>query len=410
MKRTVINAAYMDKVLPPMPEAFAENTEQMLRQMAAQEEKIVKKKLSSGLVLAVILLLVLASVALAALNWGSKELLTRQDEAGNPMANEAMVALIQPVGEKYASEALSVEIIDAIYDGRSVTVAWTVKNRLDTPIFLICNQSFGGGAPGESSGRNDTHLFIQAGETLQCGISSSLLDNITYDHDTCAVTLDFLVMTPLVPTAQRRTEGWRDDWDGTGLTDEEVAALMDEGVAVFDGDWPIQPGEQVIMGSTEDMFAERGIMEKADTLAVAFTVAKNAEVITGRVLEGLDTVDCGDYTLQLVQAELAPGSVVFLLEAHFETREAADRFHNERSTQQPLGLDIFKQEDGSAYFDWQNGMGSLSVTTIEPQAQPDGTWIWAVQARMTGFTDVSRVCTIIPKQKVTNDKIVVIFD
>ncbi len=390
MKKTVISADTLDRFLPPAPPAFEEKTLRMLRNLP-KEERIVKRKLSAGLVLALALILALAGLALAAINWGSRDFVTHTMPDGTAESSESVVSIIQPVGQTFESDTLRVDVIDAAYDGRYVVLAWTIQNKTDMPLYLTGYPSFNGEGDGAGGSNNVSNMFIQPGETRNAALSTTLVQNQTLDADTCEIKLRFIAMKPTGPIVERYPMDESGNYAREGLTDEEVNALLDAGNVVVEyGDWLVLSNRAPEDYATyEDLYAQAGVMEKVDALTVAFTLERNADVTVGKPL-GTQALDFGEFTLRLGKAEMTPGTVSLVVEAVFRDKAAADRH-----AAHPLTFPrfTFLNEDGKPFL---SGNWGIWETTERPVEQSDGTYVWGLTVEMMEFYRAPRQCRILP--------------
>lgn len=96
--------------------AMSKESENRLRQaLHSPQIRPAARRLSLRAVLVTALILALCGgIAVAATVWGS-EMLLRQPEGKT----------VLPVNESVQSEALKLEIIDAVFDGKAIALAWT---------------------------------------------------------------------------------------------------------------------------------------------------------------------------------------------------------------------------------------------------------------------------------------------
>lgn len=117
MKKIKIDKAYLDKALPPMPQAFEEDTRALLRALPTmQEEEIpVKRKSMTALVIAAVLLLVLACGALAS-QLGLLDFVPTYDKKTGTDVSGMLRDDIPLVGEQMKLATL--EAGEVFYDGQ----------------------------------------------------------------------------------------------------------------------------------------------------------------------------------------------------------------------------------------------------------------------------------------------------
>ncbi len=397
MKKVVIDKAYLDRALPPPPTDYEEEALAALRALAEHEEgTIVKRKLSVALVLGIALFLLLAGLALAAINWGSRAFITQTDQDGNARINEELAGIITPVDRVFESETLKVTVIDAAYDGASAVISWTVENKTkDQPVFLICDPTFNGVWDGIGHGKSISHMIIQPGEIITSALSTVLAEGEAADAPpACEIVLDIQALAvngPIVPLAY------------DALTDDEtIDKLIDEGNIVTDEDGSIWSGslkhsEQYKGKGFISYLLELGRLSQMETLKAYVAIALHASERKG-ASDPME-IPYGDFTIRFVEAVRTPNTVTILLDAVFPD-EATMKKHPihpiaKLQSYGSHGMLYFKDGDGNDYFgEDHSSTFSFGTAEREPVRQPDGTWTWRVIASSMDFVYADDVCRI----------------
>ena len=382
-----------------------------------------------SLLIAGLILALLCGVAVAAITWGSREYLTYTDEEGNQHVNEPLADLAQSISKTFEGSALRIDVVDAIFDSRSLILTWTMQNKqADRDIYLVLERPQGDEPwiSGQGSQHNVDGLFIHPGEVVLSGITT-LFDS-PVDKDTLRVAFSYAVLSP---TGEVVTMGGLDGVDGTNDEYETYRQRIDdlnaEGKLVLAPDGVIELGSGIPETAAGMAYAEMlvaaGKMERIETVEVSFTVESNADVKNllpdDQPIEedGGDNVhrmvksefspnaavfelpggqpiekDNGDYILRVVKAELSPNAAIFELERVFANREAAKRYapYYTKKAGPNWGFD-FQDEDNSWWFFTGSGGGPDA-----PVALADGTWVWAFEYSITELQSMPKTITIIP--------------
>ena len=350
-----------------------------------------------SLLVAALILVLLCGVAVAAITWGSREYLTYTDEEGQTHANETLLELAQPVTKTFEGAALRMDVVDAIFDGRSLVLTWTMQNKqTEGDLYLVMERPEGdepwlGGQGGQL---NADGLFVHPGEVVTSGITT-LFDS-PVDSDTLRVAFSYAV---LAPTGEVVSIGGLNGDGGTNDDDayrRRIDDLNAEGKLVLAPDGVIELGGSIPENAAEVAYAEllvaAGKMERVETVEVAFTVENNAEVKNLLPDSSPIEKDNGDYILRVIKAELSPNTATFELERVFESREAAERYSSYYTQKAgPNWSFDFQNEDNSMWYFSGSGGGSDA-----PVALPDGTWVWTYEFNITQLQSMPKTITIIP--------------
>lgn len=389
MKKTVINHAYMEKMLQPMPEGFEAQTLGLLadayRKTPTASPQLGRRRRMRTVWIAVALALLLAGVAVAAIHWGTRSFVSYTDAQGNLQANEPLLAHIQPVGETYAGETLDVSVIDAVYDGRSVVMTWTTHNRTDAPLYMVSVPTFNGEGDGAGMRTDMGCGLLAPGETKEHGLSSSLVQADSMDAESCVVSLHYVVLQPTGPVQS----SWADDPEQNYRRPEaELEALRVEGTLLIDGmtgeiEIPEALWAELEMLPYPDQLVQAGLMTPVETFEIVYTLEKQASIATASAGE---TIDYGAFSLRLLTAEKSLNTVTIRVEAIFPDERSAKKA--------PHQMLAYLNENGEDYFAGSN-VGYWRETE-EPQANPDGTWSWVYFATATDLAGQGDRCEISP--------------
>ena len=360
------------------------------------------------LLIAACILVVLCGVAYAAINWNSREYLTYTDEQGQTHTNEELISLAQPILKTFEGDALRVDIADAIFDGRSLVLTWTMQNKqTEGDLYLLLERAEGDSPSiffGSGGQRAVTEVFISPGETVSSGITTLFHEPV--DTDTFHVAFTYSVLKPLGEVVP--IDGiYYDDESNPEEQYDAYTRHIDELIA--QGKLPVTPDNTIALGSnypengdemsyTETLLAA-GTMELIEKVDVSFFIERNA-VIQDLLPGGMPVErDNGDYILRVVRAEITPHMAAIDLERVFQSQEAVERFapyYSFYSDSEEHGLlwDFdFVDETNSQWF--INGSGSMSSY---PNALPDGTWVWPCEYKME-VQHKPQVIKIIPQRE-----------
>jgi hypothetical protein len=355
-----------------------------------------------SLALAMALLMLLGGAALAASGWGSRLFLTREDGDGQPIVNEELVALAQPIGQVFEGDALRVEIIDAIYDGQSLTLTWTMQNKQSEGDLILLMEDNG---HLQRAGRemNVGKILLKPGETIQSGLVAAV--GAEAIGKTLDITLDYLVLAPQAEVMQVDFS----NLDGL-YGDAIVAAYQAEigrihtlgGIALsFDG--RIELLQSVYPPNLEgvtlaDALIADDKVTALETVPMQLTLAPSAAVKS--LLPGGQPVeqDNGDYLLRVTQVDYSPGTIRITLERVFKNRAALRKYEQYYRIKE--GQSIAKGFP-SWWYKFENADNTLSYAGTfgsvgSPTRQADFTWLWPYKATLTEWRGTLDSITIIP--------------
>lgn len=362
-------------------------------------QRTVRRFSARSLVLAALILALLCGVAVAAINWGSREFLSYTDMSGQVHANDTLINLAQPVGKTFEGSALRIDMVDAIFDGRSLIMTWTLQNKQsEGDVYLLLEQSQTGSAGliGQGGQRAADEIFISSGEVISSGMST-LFDS-TVDTDTLDVAFTYSVLAPKGEVVSIGAMSG-DEPDGDAAYEayaKKIDELNAEGKLVLAPDGVIELGsnypENAASMTRTELLVAAGKMELLETVEVSFTIDRNADVKSLLPDNQPIEQDNGDYILRVVKAELSANSATFELERVFQSQEAAERFapyYTEKLG--PYWGFAFEDETISDWF-FNGGGTNIGV----PEARTDGRWVWTYEASLTQLQSTPKTITIIP--------------
>ncbi len=373
--------------------------------LAILEEDEPVKKMKWQPLLIGLMIVALCGAALAAA-WGSRELITHTDMNGKTSVNEAMVELITPIGKTFENDQLKVEMVDAIFDGSSLVAAWTMTNKTQEDLYLLCDILMNGNYGGAGMRSRVDELFIKPGETIQSGFSCRTDDivfglpgNEATPADTCAVSMKFAafaakgeVVAFEIPMGE----------DGVSVSyTEAVDAIIEagnvpiapDGVIEFGSHYPKAPEN----ATRADLLEASGMMERRSDLAVEFEMEQSVKTLSG-LPDGKPVEQQNDgYTLRITRADITPNTATFTLERVFADEAAANAFakYFETDHGNPCWW-VFRFLDEQGSGDWTGNSGG-GTDTERPIKQDDGTYVWNYRASMTDIIRIPKTITIIPE-------------
>lgn len=369
---------------------------QMKRTLSAQQA--IRRPMRMAILIAAVLLLIFGA-ALATVHWSSRSLITHQDEQGQEQVNEVLLQHVQPIGQSFQGTALDIDVVDAIFDGNALVLAWTLTNRGEEPVYLYCDIQVNDDHPDMGSYSAVDEVFVHPGETLESGFSARV-DGSAYGASTegCDVRMQFTAFASNGEVVQIGA------MEGEGADDDFVAYNAHINTLIAEGKVPIAPDGVIEMGDNApyapgmtraECLEASGLMRKVDTVDAAFSIARNAEVKSA-LPEGTPVEqDNGGYLLRVTQADLTPNAATFRLERVFADQAAVDQFSAYYSEKLgPYWGFSFLDETGDIWWSSNSGGGS---DTDAPEAQADGRcWVWGYTAVMTNLERMPQTITIVP--------------
>lgn len=369
--------------------------EKMMRATTARRPRATAVHRPLRFVLAVLaVLLLLGGTALAAAHWGSRALITHtegKDGSGQEQVNEVLVSHIQPVGDVFQGDSLSIDIVDAIFEGNSLVAAWTLTNNGLEPAYIYCDMLVNGTSPGIGGYTNVDELFIEPGETIHSGISARIDgENPGVAVDACDVQMTF---TAFYANGEVVEIGALHQGEDANAYRQRIEALLAEGKIPLAPDGVIELTQlDLDMGRAENLEAS-GLMRKVDVVNASFSVERNTQPLTDPSAWEPVEKDNGTYTLRVVEADVNLNSATFRLERIFPNKAAVDKFEAYYEKLGPGWTFRYLDETGDA---WWKAASSGGDDTQTPQEQADGTWVWGYTTQMINLNRIPQTITIIP--------------
>lgn len=378
------------------------------------EEEPVKRKMKVRVALVALVILLLCGAAIAAVTWDVRAVLTRQDQQGNETINEELAQYAQPVGRVYEDGCLRIEVVDAIWDSRSLVAAWTVTNLTDEALYVVNQQAEGSIAwdAGAGSGGGDRG-FIQPGGTI-----NGMMDRRVYeepDGDTVHVGIQYTALRVAMPyevlelpsdyfapDAPQRLEAYSNDFN----------RLLNEGYFIIEaqnGYWVIpsyydelfNTTREEIMEETDGYFTEAeamvrtGLFEEAATMLVAFDL-KAEDAVRSLIPEGgTPEVDYGPFTMRVSLAELTPNTLEIIADVFFPDEAAARANTEVDEARFRLRMDVLALDENGAE-NWHSN-ASWGAAIREPIEQPDGRWMMQYAISHTEMPRIPETIEVCPR-------------
>ncbi len=368
---------------------ISQDTELRLQQklrrkmQSASHPAVVRKPFRLAPILIAALILV-CGTALAVASWGSRSLITHKGIDGQEQVNEALASHVQPIKEALKGDALSANIVDAIFDGNALVTAWTVTNNTTETIYLLCDIQVNQAPTGMGTFTNGDEVFIQPGETIHSGFSARVAGgSLGTALEKCDVGLTFTAFTPkgqVVEIGAISESTPADEYHAP------IEALVAQGKIPVAPDGGVELGTQYNPAITRiENLEASGLMKQLDTLYMAFTVKCNAQ----DQLKKAETVEKNNdtYTLRVTKADVNLNSATFHLERVFESQSAAREYESN------LWDFYFLDETGDIW--WASAISGDNDTKA-PQQQADGTYVWAYTAEMTNLKRIPKSITVMP--------------
>ncbi|MEA5013407.1 MAG: hypothetical protein VB099_02495 [Candidatus Limiplasma sp.] len=344
----------------PAPEHF---TLRMQATFEHMEELTVKRRHRITLAALVAVLVLLLGVALAAGSFGVLDFLARPNEDGTKTVNEALVEHVQDVKINKDGTASQVQVLDAICDGNTLSLAWSLENLSDQNLFVTWDALVDGGERHFNGGSGTGYeFFVEAGKAMDGGFSYNLDPVVT--EGSVEVQLSFRVMSPKgeVVKGQALSDTMTEEEQRAALEKTEAEAKSGK-LVVIGGEIEL-PAEMLAEGESKADSLERlGLMETVDSFEIAFTL-KTTGATRSLLPQGApEEKRFEGYRMILSQADLSPTRLQFTVEYVFDGEAELERFQRERPY-----MTLWPQaQDGENWYATGNG------TDEDPQQRQDGT-------------------------------------
>jgi len=261
-----------------------------------------------------------AAVASEAAPWSALSVISRENAQGEKVVNENLIPLIQDVNQAVTGNYLRIRVIDAVFDGRGLAVAYELENLSD-----------------------DRHLYAHMGMMM----------------DSAGGTQDFL--------APGETINGRLDGPIRGHSGDTLHAFIHYDVfapaAAFigDPDFPHHIERQDMRFSEGERIVPSDKYEYLEEVMIEFDLRAAEKRIS--LLPGDEAIEIpyDDFTLRIVSADYTLGTLEAVFELLFDTEEAAAPYD---SFDFILGL--FDEEGERIQASWMRYF---------PIPEDDGVWV-----------------------------------
>ena len=326
-------------------------------------------------------------------SWDLRAALTRQNELGEPVVNEELLRLAQDVRRTFAGEYLRVTVADALFDGRSLIVAWELENlSAEQPVYLMPYRTDDSAdwQAGEMIGGGEE--FLRPGQIQNRFMDCQMREPV--EGDTMHVGIRYSVLTPTVEPAYFRQPDPMEIANLDNLnpqeqeyirkmleTEAEKEAQIDEGKFVVDSN---SYADYLYMGSAfyKELNKQRELLGGECTEAEAmvatgkFALREELEVafdleVTERIVSILPNgepveKEYEDFTMRVTHADYTTGTMEIIIEAVFADAESVKKFGEEGRSFVALDEDGLLIRDG--------GMSTYAQTGRQEE-RDDGTWV-----------------------------------
>lgn len=337
-------------------------------------EALTMKKTSmriSAVAIALIILLV-AGIALAAAHFGVLDYISYHDDEGNALVNENVIPHIQPIDVSDHGEVANLTIHDAICDGTTLSMAWTLENTLpDEDVFVIWYPVIENGEILQGAGTISRNEFLlKGGETWQGGFSSEL-DPLP-EGDNLHVNLHISLLTPLMEIVALD--------DPTDATTEADASLLPE--------LDYQENERV-----DEALVRLGYMRQVEVFDIPLTL----DITSGMksILPYVDqtTNEMDNYRMTLTSIERSPTMLRYTIDYSFDDEVCMGAFVKERAA---IALWPIEDETNKWY-------GSAGTSDPEKLQNTDGTWTLRYTCNITEIWRMPESFDIVAHNVMTNE-------
>lgn len=307
-------------------------------------------------------------------SWDSRAYLTPAQGAHETAANEGLLAYVQPIDGAFVGDMFRVDMIDALYDGYTLVMTWTVTNTSDAPLLLLCDPDFGDAGLGSVGMRGVDEEIVYPGGVMHSGMTAQVSRGELFAYgealsplEACEVHLQYTAYALQGEVADVPEEVAGGHEFASHWADRQIQAGI-----ITDVDDPYDVIWRGGMTRTESVETS-GLFARADALDISLDVACNAETISllpdGKPVEQQN----GDYTLRLLRANLAPNTLVVDLDIVFATEEAARPYLEAEEPSRSTWSFSMRDETGGEW--WSNQHG-YSPDGYAPALSEDGEWVW----------------------------------
>lgn len=368
------------KEIDRLKRAFVPASAEFHRHIAAtldnMEELTMRKTSPRISVVAVVLIIALiAGVALAAAHFGVLDFITYRDPDGSVKFNEILIPHVQPIGKILEGEAANVTLHDAICDGASMSLAWTINNKLpDEEVYVYWSLAIW--KDDISVGYGDmtpTEFLLPGGGSREGGITTRLTPFL--EGGTLDVSVTFVILAPEREVVQ------------VDALSTDTDQLLAEGKMVMKWDSIQLPYENYLDNESKtDALVRLGYMRQLDAFVIPLTLD-----VTSGVTDILDRADktevlSEDHRMVLSSIEYTPTTLRYTVDFVFEEEALMIAFIEERRS---MAIMPIYDESGFWY-------GLAESFNPDAPYETDGTWVLRYECVITDIFQMPEEIDIIP--------------
>lgn len=312
---------------------------------------------------------------------------------------------VQPIDKTLENDVIRVHLLDTICDIPSFYLAWTVENKTDELLYILCDFLLDDALIGGMYVRDAGSVFLGPGETAIAGLlSADSLSRKSVREDNFkerTLSLSFDILRPLAEIVDLSDA----TFESEEALDEAVERLNAEGKIVNWGDGFVDFGDitwenELPTGTIANQCVQTGRFEMVDTLRADIPMLRGtwmrSALADGQPIEQDNT----RYALRVTQADLSPLTATIRMDITFPGKVFADAYSAEDDEGYGRHRWSFDFRDGdgneipyvtgSQWFENPNG-GDL------PKRQEDGTYVWRFYAQLEGLMRIPDAITLLPQ-------------
>ncbi len=314
----------LKKAFAPAPERFELRMQYTFEHM---EDLTVKRRHHITLVAIVAVLVLMIGVALAAASFGVMDFLSYRNEDGTTTVNEALWEYVQPVQKEQEGSATRLTVQDAICDGTTFSLAWTLENQANEQVYVCWDAVLNDGEVAFNGGSMTGYEFFLAERERMDGGMSMNLDPLP-EGDTVDVKVYFHVLAPKAAVLE-----------GQALRDTMTEAEQQEALDKMEKD--MTDGNLVIVGGEIELpngaaregepkwqtLERLGLMKQVDSYEMSFQL--NVTTQYRDLLQGQPMEHAFDgYRVILSEAKASPTQISYTVDYVFDSQESLEAFQD----------------------------------------------------------------------------------
>ena len=382
----------LQNAFAPVSDDFQRHVVRTLDNM--EELTMEKAKYSiSAVALALIIVLITGVALAAAARFGVLDFITHEDHDGNPVVNEEVLPLVQPLEQTHEGESTKLTVHDALCDGGTLAIAWTIENKRAEDVIVVWHPIVEGGAHDLGAGIFTLPAFlVEGGESYDGGMSLSLEPAAA--GDVLHVDLVFSVLLP--NQAVQRMDGPSNE-----MTPEEEAIYAAEksnrqqnGAIVLEAGIPSLPDGEMHEGEHMDEALLRlGLARQLDAFNLPFELGVTGGAVDILAFTENARVDLDGYSMILSSAECSTTTLRYTVDYVFSDGAKMEAFKQKRSA-----IALFPLLDNES--EWFSGAGTGDPERIVAE---DGTLILRYATNIENIWTMPDEVEIIAKNVITRD-------